>query len=64
MYKRQGPPCTVRGEKIGVVFLFRLEETERQPLDRLFHTTELPPYTLEFFGADGSLLDTVTNMEH
>lgn len=60
----EGPPCTMRGEKIGVVFLFRLEETERQPLDRLFHTTELPPYTLEFFGADGSLLDTVTNMEH
>lgn len=55
------PVRTVSGEKSGEIFLFRLEETAGEPLDRLFHTTELPPYTLEFFGADGTPLDTVTN---
>ena len=52
---------TVNGEKSGEVFLFRLKETGDQPLDGLFHTTELPPYTLEFFDAGGMLLETVTN---
>ena len=56
-----GPLRTVSGEKSGSVFLFRLEEAEGQPLDCLFHTTKLPPYTLEFFSADGALLETVTN---
>ena len=52
---------TVNGEKSGEVFLFRLKETGDQPLDCLFHTTDLPPYTLEFFDAGGMLLETVTN---
>lgn len=57
----EGPAHTVSGEKSGAVFLFRLEETESLPLDGLFHTTELPPYTLDFFAPDGTLLETVTN---
>ena len=48
------PVRTAGGIKSGDVFLFRLEETGDQPLDGLFHTTELPPYTLEFFSADGT----------
>ena len=59
---------TAEGERTGAVFLFRMEETEEVPYDkimRLFHTTratDLPPYTLEFFNGDGALLETVTNM--
>ena len=62
--KEGGPVRTAGGIKNGDVFLFRLEEAGDQPLDGLFHTTELPPYTLEFFRADGTLLDTVTNAEN
>ena len=60
---------TAEGERTGAVFLFRMEETEEVPYDkimRLFHTTratDLPPYTLEFFNGDGALLETVTNMK-
>ena len=59
---------TAEGERTGAVFLFRMEETEEVPYDkimRLFHTTratDLPPYTLEFFNGDGALLEIVTNM--
>lgn len=60
----EGPARTVSGEKSGAVFLFRLEETEDQPLDRLFHTTELPPYTLTFFAPDGTMLETTADTEN
>lgn len=61
----QGTVYMVEGERDGAVFLFRLEEPpERgQVLLELLETTDLPPYTLEFFGADGTLLETVTNIE-
>lgn len=59
---REGEPVrTVSGEKSGDVFLFRLEIPGDLELNDLFHTTDLPPYMLEFYGADGTLLDTVTN---
>lgn len=55
---------TAGGERDGTVFLFRLEEPpDSQVLHNLFHTTALPPYTLEFFGQDGELLETVTNID-
>ena len=53
------------GEQIDEVFLFRLEAREDVSygmLRTLIDTTALPPYTLEFFGGDGTLLETVTNM--
>lgn len=61
----QGVVYMVEGERDGEVFLFRLEEPpeREQVLTNLFHTTDLPPYSLEFFGADGALLETVTNIE-
>lgn len=61
----QGGVYMVEGERDGEVFLFRVEETpeREQVLDNLFHTTDLPPYALEFFDKDGVLLDTVTNIE-
>lgn len=59
--------CTLEGEKEGAVFLFRLaEEWELDhplALMSIFYTTNLPPYTLEFFSADGTLLETTTNKE-
>lgn len=61
----QGAVYTAEGERDGVVFLFRLEETpeREQILDGLLNTTGLPPYTLEFFDKAGTLLDTVTNID-
>lgn len=54
---RDGEPVrTVSGEKRGDVFLFRLEIPGDLSLKGLFHTTKLPPYTLEFFDEDGTLL--------
>jgi len=56
---------TAAGERREAVFLFRLEETEDLPyamLKTLFYTTALPPYTLEFYSGDGTLLETVTNI--
>lgn len=59
---KEGEPVrTVSGEKRGDVFLFRLEIPGDLELNGLFHTTDLPPYMLEFYGADGTLLDIVTN---
>ena len=59
---------TAEGERKGEVFLFRMEETEDVPynkilrLSRTTRVSDLPPYTLEFFSGDGALLETVTNM--
>ena len=57
--------CTLQGEKEGAVFLFRLAEDQvpGRPLAlmTLFHTTDLPPYTLEFFSGDGVLLESTAN---
>lgn len=59
--------CTLRGEKEGTVFLFRLPE-EWEPghplaMSTLFHTTSLPPYTLEFFSGEGDLVGRTINQE-
>lgn len=57
--------CTLQGEKEGAVFLFRLAEDQAPghplALMTLFHTTDLPPYTLEFFSGDGVLLESTAN---
>lgn len=56
---------TTEGEHWDAVFLFQMERGEdvSYGMQRtLFNTTDLPPYTLEFFGGDGALLETVTNM--
>ena len=59
---------TAEGERKGEVFLFRMEETEDVPynkilrLSRTTRVSDLPPYTLEFFSGDGALLEAVTNM--
>lgn len=62
---------TVEGERQGAVWLFTLaqrqtedalRELERQALSYLTHQaaeTFLYPYTVEFFDADGALLDTL-----
>ena len=62
---------TVEGERQGAVWLFTLaqrqtedalRELERQALSYLTHQeaeTSLYPYTVEFFDADGALLDTL-----
>ena len=62
---------TVEGERQGAVWLFTLaqrqtedalRELERQALSYLTHQeaeTSLYPYTMEFFDADGALLDTL-----
>ena len=58
---------TLEGKREGAVFLFRLgedcEPSRPLELDFLFHRTDLPPYTLEFFAGDGALLETTTNRE-
>ncbi len=61
----QGVVYTVEGERDGEVFLFPLEEPlgREQVLFELFDTTDLPPYTLEFFDADGALVEAVTNID-
>ena len=56
---------TNEGEHWDAVFLFWLErggEVSYGMLRTLLNTTNLPPYTLEFFSRDGKLLETVTNM--
>lgn len=59
--------CTIEGERRDGVFLFRLAEDwdpdHPLALMTIFHTTDLPPYTLEFFDKDGNLLETVTNID-
>ena len=59
--------CTIEGEQWEGAFLFRLAEDwePEHPLALLTftHTTNLPPYTLEFFDKDGALLETVTNTD-
>lgn len=61
-YER-GMIYSAEGKREGAVFLFQLMESDRIALDGLFHTTDLPPYTLEFFDKDGNLLETVTNID-
>ena len=63
---------TVEGERQGAVWLFTLaqrqtedalRELERQALSYLTHQeaeTSLYPYTVEFFDADGAVLDSLT----
>ncbi|MDE7219397.1 MAG: hypothetical protein K2O45_07230 [Oscillospiraceae bacterium] len=61
-----GKIYAAEGEREGAVFLFRLgvpPDTDNLLLMNLFHTTDLPPYTLEFFDRDGTLLETVTNTD-
>lgn len=65
--QRDGEEAVVtnEGEHWDAVFLFRLErggDVSYGMQRTLFNTTDLPPYTLEFFGEDGALLETVTNM--
>lgn len=59
---------TLEGKREGAVFLFRLEEDlalgHPLALDSFFHTTSLPPYTLEFFTGEGVPLGTAANREH
>lgn len=66
-YER-GMVYTAEGERERAAFLFLLEEAGTDigyysSLNNLFHTTDLPPYTLEFFDEDGNLLETVTNID-
>lgn len=62
--RRQEESYSIEGEREGAVFLFQLTESDRITLDGLFHTTDLPPYTLEFFDKGGNLLETVTNIDN
>lgn len=56
---------TLEGKREGAVFLFRLEEdcepSRPLALDSFFHTTSLPPYTLEFFTGEGVPVGTAAN---
>ena len=61
--RRPEESYSIEGKREGAVFLFQLMESDRIALDNLFHTTDLPPYTLEFFDKDGNLLETVTNID-
>ena len=61
--RRPEESYSIEGKREGAVFLFQLTESDRIALDGLFHTTDLPPYTLEFFDKDGNLLETVTNID-
>lgn len=62
-----GKVYTAEGERNGDVFLFYLEEIVggESILNNLLNAadTGLPPYTLEFYSADGVLLETATNIE-
>lgn len=62
-----GKVLTVEGDRNRDAFLFYLEETPgvENVLDNLLDATaaDLPPYTLDFFSADGTLLETVTSIE-
>lgn len=60
-----GKIYTAEGERNREVFLFCLEDLPGPEclLNNLFHTRDLPPYTLDFFSAEGTLLETVTNIK-
>lgn len=60
-----GEVYITEGERIGEIFLFRLKAPPgaESVLDNLFHTTSLPPYTLRFFGTDGTQLAEAANIE-
>lgn len=59
-----GKVYTAEGERNRDVFLFYLEEVPgvENILQSLLDAASLPPYTLDFFSADGTLLETVTNI--